>query len=351
MTTRRELANAVRALAMDAVEAAKSGHPGMPMGMADIAEVLWNDFLQHNPANPKWPNRDRFVLSNGHGSMLQYALLHLTGYDLPMAELKRFRQLHSKTAGHPEYGHTPGVETTTGPLGQGLANAVGFALAEKVLAAHFNRPGHAIVDHHTYVFLGDGCLMEGISHEVASLAGTWSLGKLVAIYDDNGISIDGEVHGWFTDDTVKRFQAYGWDVIGDVDGHDAEAIKRALSQATAQRERPTLICCKTIIGFGAPHKQGKEESHGAPLGKDEVAAARQQLGWSHPPFEIPAEIYAGWDAKDKGAKREQDWNAAFDAYAKAHPELAAELKRRLAGELPADWADKSQAYIAKLQSE
>ncbi|HET6803892.1 MAG TPA: transketolase, partial [Frateuria sp.] len=351
MTTRRELANAVRALAMDAVEAAKSGHPGMPMGMADIAEVLWNDFLRHNPADPKWPNRDRFVLSNGHGSMLQYALLHLAGYDLPMAELKRFRQLHSKTAGHPEYGHTPGVETTTGPLGQGLANAVGFALAEKVLAAHFNRPGHTVVDHHTYVFLGDGCLMEGISHEACSLAGTWGLGKLVAIYDDNGISIDGEVHGWFTDDTAKRFEAYGWNVIRDVDGHDAEAIRRALTQATSQGDKPTLICAKTIIGFGAPNKQGKEESHGAALGKDEVAAAREQLGWRYPPFEIPAEIYSGWDAKAKGAKREQEWNATLDAYAKAHPELAAEFKRRLAGELPADWADKAQAYIAKMQAE
>ncbi|UGB37585.1 transketolase [Frateuria soli] len=351
MTTRRELANAVRALAMDAVEAAKSGHPGMPMGMADIAEVLWNDFLRHNPADPKWPNRDRFVLSNGHGSMLQYALLHLAGYDLPMAELKRFRQLHSKTAGHPEYGHTPGVETTTGPLGQGLANAVGFALAEKVLAAHFNRPGHTVVDHRTYVFLGDGCLMEGISHEACSLAGTWGLGKLVAIYDDNGISIDGEVHGWFTDDTARRFEAYGWNVIRGVDGHDPEAIRRAITQATAQSDKPTLICARTIIGFGAPHKQGKEESHGAPLGKDEIAAARQQLGWNHPPFEIPAEIYAGWDAKAAGAKREQEWNAALDTYAKAHPELAAEFKRRLAGELPADWAGKAQAYIAKMQSE
>ena len=351
MTTRRELANAVRALAMDAVEAARSGHPGMPMGMADIAEVLWNDFLQHNPANPHWPNRDRFVLSNGHGSMLQYALLHLSGYELPMAELKRFRQLHSKTAGHPEYGHTPGVETTTGPLGQGLANAVGFALAEKVLAARFNRPGHAVVDHHTYVFLGDGCLMEGVSHEVASLAGTWGLGKLVAVYDDNGISIDGEVRGWFTDDTARRFEAYGWNVIRDVDGHDAAAVRKALAQATGQGEKPTLICARTIIGFGAPHKQGKEESHGAALGKDEVAAAREQLGWQHAPFEIPADIYAGWDARTVGAKREQQWNDAFAAYATAYPELAAELRRRLAGELPADWAAKSQAYLAKLQAE
>jgi transketolase len=351
MTTRRELANAVRALAMDAVEAAKSGHPGMPMGMADIAEVLWNDFLRHNPGNPHWPDRDRFVLSNGHGSMLQYALLHLAGYDLPLDELKRFRQLHSKTAGHPEYGHTPGVETTTGPLGQGLANAVGFALAEKVLAAHFNRPGHAIVDHHTYVFLGDGCLMEGISHEVASLAGTWQLGKLVVVYDDNGISIDGEVGGWFTDDTPARFEAYGWHVIRDVDGHDADAVKRALAQATGQREKPTLICARTIIGFGAPHKQGKETCHGAPLGQDEIAAARAQLGWHHAPFEIPADIYAGWDAQKTGAQREQDWNAAFAAYAVAHPQLAAEFERRLAGELPPDWAEKSQAYIAELQAE
>ena len=351
MPTRRELANAVRALAMDAVEAAKSGHPGMPMGMADIAEVLWNDFLQFNPGNPGWFNRDRFVLSNGHGSMLQYALLHLSGYDLPIDELKHFRQLHSKTAGHPEYGHTPGAETTTGPLGQGLANAVGFALVEKILAARFNRPGHAIVDHHTFVFLGDGCLMEGISHEVASLAGTWQLGKLVAVYDDNGISIDGEVEGWFTDDTPARFEAYGWNVIRDVDGHDAEAVKKALAQATAQSERPTLICAKTIIGFGAPNKQGKEESHGAALGKDEIAAARVQLQWNHAPFEIPAEIYAGWNARDKGAARERAWDEAFAAYAAAHPELAAELKRRLAGELPQDWAEKSQAFVAKLQAE
>jgi transketolase len=351
MTTRRELANTVRALAMDAVEAAKSGHPGMPMGMADIAEVLWNDFLRFNPTNPKWANRDRFVLSNGHGSMLQYALLHLTGFDLPMEQLKQFRQLHSKTAGHPEASETPGVETTTGPLGQGLANAVGMALAEKVLAAHFNRPGHAVVDHHTYVFLGDGCLMEGISHEVASLAGTWGLGKLVAIYDDNGISIDGEVHGWFTDDTPARFEAYGWNVIRHVDGHDAEAIGKALKAATSQSDKPTLICAKTIIGFGAPHKQGKEESHGAPLGKDEIAGARDALDWRHPPFEIPAEIYAGWDHKAKGAATEQAWKDAFAAYAKAHPELAAEFQRRFSGELPADWAQKSQAYIDKLQME
>nr|WP_199041499.1 transketolase [Dyella sp. ASV24] len=351
MTTRRELANAVRALAMDAVEQANSGHPGMPMGMADIAEVLWNDFLQHNPTNPKWFNRDRFVLSNGHGSMLQYALLHLTGYDLPMDQLKRFRQLHSKTAGHPEASETPGVETTTGPLGQGLANAVGFALAEKVLADHFNRPGHEIINHHTYVFLGDGCLMEGISHEVASLAGTWKLGKLVAIYDDNGISIDGEVHGWFTDNTPERFEAYGWNVIRAVDGHDAEAIKKAITAATSQSDKPTLICARTIIGFGAPHKQGKEESHGAALGKDEVAAARDELDWRYAPFEIPAEIYAGWDHKKAGAEREQKWHDAVAKYTSAFPELAAEFNRRVSGELPSDWAQKSQAYVEKMQAD
>ncbi|MET3652810.1 transketolase [Dyella japonica] len=351
MTTRRELANAVRALAMDAVEKANSGHPGMPMGMADIAEVLWNDFLQHNPTNPKWFNRDRFVLSNGHGSMLQYALLHLTGYDLPMDQLKRFRQLHSKTAGHPEASETPGVETTTGPLGQGLANAVGFALAEKVLAAHFNRPGHEIVNHHTYVFLGDGCLMEGISHEVASLAGTWKLGKLVAVYDDNGISIDGEVHGWFTDNTPERFEAYGWNVIRGVDGHDADAIKKAITAATSQSDKPTLICAKTIIGFGAPHKQGKEESHGAALGKDEVAAARDELDWRYAPFEIPAEIYAGWDHKKAGAERERVWHDAVAKYTAAFPELAAEFTRRISGELPSDWAAKSQAFVDKLQAD
>lgn len=351
MTTRRELANAIRALSMDAVEAANIGHPGMPMGMADIAEVLWNDFLQFNPANPHWLNRDRFVLSNGHGSMLQYALLHLTGFDLPMNELKNFRQLHSKTPGHPEANETPGVETTTGPLGQGLANAVGFALAEKVLGAHFNRPGHTVVNHHTYVFLGDGCLMEGISHEVASLAGTWKLGKLIAIYDDNGISIDGEVHGWFTDNTPERFEAYGWHVIRNVDGHDADDVLNALKQATGQSDRPTLICARTTIGFGAPNKQGKEVAHGSPLGKDEVAATRVQLGWNYPPFEIPEEIYKGWDAKAAGAEREQKWNETFEAYVKAHPELAAELKRRVAGQLPADWAEKSQAFIAKMQQE
>jgi len=351
MTTRRELANAVRALAMDAVQQANSGHPGMPMGMADIAEVLWNDFLKHNPTNPKWFNRDRFVLSNGHGSMLQYALLHLTGYDLPMDQLKKFRQLHSKTAGHPEASETPGVETTTGPLGQGLANAVGFALAEKVLADHFNRPGHEIVNHHTYVFLGDGCLMEGISHEVASLAGTWKLGKLVAIYDDNGISIDGEVHGWFTDNTPERFEAYGWNVIRGVDGHDPEAIKQAITAATSQSAKPTLICARTIIGFGSPNKQGKEESHGAALGKDEVVATRDALDWRYGPFEIPAEIYAGWDHKKAGAEREHVWHDAVAKYSAAFPELAEEFNRRVSGELPSDWAAKSQAYVEKMQAD
>ena len=351
MTTRRELANAVRALAMDAVEAANSGHPGMPMGMADIAEVLWNDFLQFNPGNPKWPNRDRFVLSNGHGSMLQYATLHLSGFDLPMSEIERFRQFHSKTPGHPEAADTPGIETTTGPLGQGIANSVGFALAEKVLAQHFNRPGHDIVDHRTYVFAGDGCLMEGISHEAASLAGTWKLGKLVLIYDDNSISIDGEVEGWFTDDTAKRFEAYGWNVIGVVDGHDAEAVKNALAQATSQSEKPTLIICKTIIGFGAPNKEGKEEAHGAALGKSEVAAARDMLDWRYPPFVIPDEIYAGWDKKKVGAEREKTWNDKFAKYEAAYPELAAEFRRRTASELPKDWASKSQAFVEKMQAD
>ncbi|MBU6199785.1 MAG: transketolase, partial [Xanthomonadaceae bacterium] len=330
---------------------ANSGHPGMPMGMADIAEVLWNDFMSHNPANPKWFNRDRFVLSNGHGSMLLYSLLHLSGYDLPIDELKRFRQLHSKTAGHPEASEFPGIETTTGPLGQGLANAVGMALAEKVLAARFNKSDFSIVDHYTYVFLGDGCLMEGISHEAASLAGTLKLGKLIALYDDNGISIDGEVHGWFTDDTSRRFEAYGWEVLRDVDGHNPEAIKAALVSAAIDPDKPTLICCKTIIGFGAPTKQGKEAAHGAALGKDEVAAARVALAWNHPPFEIPAEIYAGWDAKKQGADREAQWGALFAKYKNAYPELAAEFERRTKGGLPDDFGAKANAYIAKLQSD
>ena len=347
--SRRDLANAIRFLAIDAVQAANSGHPGMPMGMADIAEVLWNDYLSHNPANPGWFNRDRFVLSNGHGSMLQYALLHLSGYDLSIEDLKQFRQLESRTPGHPENFMTPGVETTTGPLGQGLANAVGMALAEKLLAQRFNRPEHAIVDHRTWVFMGDGCLMEGISHEVASLAGTLGLGKLVFFYDDNGISIDGEVEGWFTDNTPQRFESYGWQVIPDVDGHDADAIRAAVEQARANTEQPTLICCKTIIGFGSPNKQGKEDCHGAPLGDDEIALTREALGWQHGPFEVPSDIYAAWDAKEKGAAAEKAWEEKFAAYEKAEPELAAEFKRRMAGELPADFSEKAQAYIQECQ--
>jgi transketolase len=350
MPSRRERANAIRALSMDAVQKANSGHPGAPMGMADIAEVLWRDHLKHNPGNPQWADRDRFVLSNGHGSMLIYSLLHLTGYDLSIDDLQNFRQLHSKTPGHPEYGYTPGVETTTGPLGQGIANAVGFALAEKVLGAQFNRDGHNIVDHRTYTFLGDGCMMEGISHEVCSLAGTLGLGKLTAFYDDNGISIDGEVEGWFTDDTPARFEAYGWQVIRNVDGHDAAEIQTAIQTAQAETARPTLICCKTVIGFGSPGKQGKEECHGAPLGNDEIAATRAALGWNHGPFEIPAEIYAEWDAKAAGAAAEAEWNQRFAAYAKAHPQLAAELQRRMAGELPADFAEKSAAYVQDVAS-
>ncbi|RIA34800.1 transketolase [Ectopseudomonas oleovorans] len=348
MPSRRERANAIRALSMDAVQKANSGHPGAPMGMADIAEVLWRDYLKHNPSNPNFADRDRFVLSNGHGSMLIYSLLHLTGYDLSIDDLKNFRQLHSKTPGHPEYGYTPGVETTTGPLGQGIANAVGFAIAEKVLGAQFNREGHEIVDHNTYVFLGDGCMMEGISHEVCSLAGTLGLGKLIAFYDDNGISIDGEVEGWFTDDTPKRFEAYGWQVIRNVDGHDAEEIKMAIETARKSVDQPTLICCKTTIGFGSPNKQGKEECHGAPLGNDEIALTRANLGWNHGPFEVPADIYAEWDAKEAGAAAEAAWNDKFAAYAAAHPELAAEFKRRIAGELPADFAEKAAAYIAEV---
>ncbi|MDN7138330.1 transketolase [Pseudidiomarina sp. 1ASP75-14] len=351
VSERKHLANAIRALSMDAVQQANSGHPGAPMGMADIAEVLWRDYLKHNPENPDWADRDRFVLSNGHGSMLIYSLLHLTGYELPIEELKNFRQLHSKTPGHPEYGYTPGVETTTGPLGQGLANAVGMALAEKVLAAQFNRDEHNIIDHNTYAFLGDGCLMEGISHEVCSLAGTLGLGKLVAFYDDNGISIDGEVEGWFTDDTAKRFAAYGWHVIDSVDGHDAEAIKTAVDAAHAETARPTLIICKTIIGFGAPNKQGSESCHGAPLGDDEIAAARKELGWSYGPFEIPDDVYQAWSAKERGAEQEQAWEQRLAAYAQAYPELAEELKRRLAGDLPADFDAHAQAYIEQLQAE
>ncbi|HRL94470.1 MAG TPA: transketolase [Pseudomonas sp.] len=348
MPSRRERANAIRALSMDAVQKANSGHPGAPMGMADIAEVLWRDFLKHNPSNPSFADRDRFVLSNGHGSMLIYSLLHLTGYDLSIDDLKNFRQLHSRTPGHPEYGYTPGVETTTGPLGQGIANAVGFALAEKVLGAQFNRPGHNIVDHHTYAFLGDGCMMEGISHEVCSLAGTLGLGKLVAFYDDNGISIDGEVEGWFTDDTPKRFEAYGWQVIRNVDGHDADEIKTAIETARAEHERPTLICCKTTIGFGSPNKGGKEDCHGAPLGAEEIALTRAALKWNHGPFEIPADIYAEWDAKQAGAAAEAEWNQRFAAYAAAFPELASEFTRRSKGELPADFSAKAAAYIAEV---
>ena len=347
MPSRRERANAIRALSMDAVQKANSGHPGAPMGMADIAEVLWRDYLKHNPGNPQWADRDRFVLSNGHGSMLIYSLLHLTGYDLGIEDLKNFRQLNSRTPGHPEYGYTAGVETTTGPLGQGIANAVGMALAEKVLAAQFNREGHGIVDHYTYAFLGDGCMMEGISHEVASLAGTLRLNKLIAFYDDNGISIDGEVHGWFTDDTPKRFEAYGWQVIRNVDGHDADEIKTAIETAR-KSDAPTLICCKTVIGFGSPNKQGKEECHGAPLGNDEIVATRAALGWNHGPFEVPAEIYAEWDAKEAGAAREAEWNQRFAAYQAAHPELAAEFQRRVKGELPADFAEQAAAYVAEV---
>ncbi|OAI10072.1 transketolase, partial [Methylomonas koyamae] len=356
MPSRRDLANAIRALSMDAVQKANSGHPGAPMGMADIAEVLWNDFLNHNPNNPKWANRDRFVLSNGHGSMLIYSLLHLSGYNLPIDELKQFRQLHSKTPGHPEYGYTDGVETTTGPLGQGITNAVGFAIAERALAGQFNRPGHDIVDHYTYVFLGDGCLMEGISHEACSLAGSMKLGKLIAIYDDNNISIDGEVRGhgdvtgWFLDNTPARFEAYGWHVIPKVDGHDPEAVKKAIEEAKKVTDKPSIICAQTIIGFGSPNKQGKEECHGAALGEAEVAATREQLGWPHAPFEIPVDIYAGWDAKAKGDRLESAWNDKFAAYRAAHPELAAEFERRMAGKLPGDWAEKANAFIADVNA-
>ena len=348
---RRELANAVRALAMDAVERAKSGHPGMPMGMADIAEVLWNDHLRHNPANPAWPDRDRFVLSNGHGSMLIYALLHLAGYDLPTAELENFRQLHSRTAGHPEFRLTPGVETTTGPLGQGIANAVGMAIVERALAARFNRPGHEVVDHRTYVFAGDGCLMEGISHEACSLAGTLGLGKIIVFWDDNGVSIDGDVEGWFTDDTPRRFEAYGWHVVRDVDGHDWRAVEAAIEAARAEGGRPSLLCCRTTIGWGAPTKAGTASTHGAPLGADEVAGAREAMGWPHPPFVVPDDVRAGWDARARGAEAEAKWRERMEAYRAAWPELAEELERRLAGALPADWSSVSEAAIADIAGE
>ncbi|WJY15603.1 transketolase [Pectobacteriaceae bacterium CE90] len=350
MSSRKELANAIRALSMDGVQKAKSGHPGAPMGMADIAEVLWRDYLSHNPSNPHWANRDRFVLSNGHASMLIYSLLHLTGYDLPIEELKNFRQLHSKTPGHPEVGHTVGVETTTGPLGQGIANAVGMAIAERTMAAQFNRPGHEIVDHHTYVFMGDGCMMEGISHEVCSLAGTLKLGKLVAFYDDNGISIDGHVDGWFTDDTAARFESYDWHVIRGIDGHDAEAIKRAIVEAQQVSDKPSLLMCKTVIGFGSPNKAGTHDSHGAPLGDAEVAATREQLGWKYGPFEIPAEMYAEWDAREAGQCKESAWNKEFDAYARAYPDLAAEFTRRMNGELPANWQAESAKVVEQWQA-
>lgn len=345
MVTRRTKANALRALSMDAVQQAKSGHPGMPMGMADIAEVLWSDFLRYNPSNPEWADRDRFVLSNGHGSMLLYALLYLTGYALPVKELRNFRQLHSATPGHPEFGCAPGVETTTGPLGQGLGNAVGMALGEKVLSAQFNRPGHTIVDHRTYVFLGDGCLMEGISHEACSLAGTLGLGKLIAIWDNNGISIDGEVDAWFTDNTAQRFRAYGWQVIEDVDGHDADSIARALEQAGKDSSRPTLLCCRTVIGWGSPNKQGRESSHGAPLGEDEVALVRETIDWPYAPFEVPEEITAAWCAREVGAAREVDWSERFTAYRTAHPALAAEYERRMNGDLPTDWQVGASTFI------
>ncbi len=347
MPSRRELANAIRVLSMDAIQKAKSGHPGAPMGMADIAEVLWNDHLKHNPANPKWVDRDRFVLSNGHGSMLIYSLLHLSGYDLSMEDLKSFRQLHSRTPGHPEYGYAPGVETTTGPLGQGIANGVGMALAERTLAAQFNRDGHSIVDHYTYVFLGDGCMMEGVSHEACSLAGTLGLGKLIALWDDNGITIDGHTEGWFREDVAKRYEAYGWHVVRDVDGHDADSVGRAIREARSVNNKPSLLCCKTVIGYGAPNLCGSHDCHGAPLGDDEIQATRENLGWKHAPFVIPEEIYAGWDAKAKGADAEAAWNERFAAYRTAYPELAAEFQRRMAGELPADWATAAAAHIAE----
>ena len=345
MASRQELANAIRALSMDAVQKANSGHPGAPMGMAEIGEVLWNNHMSHNPTNPEWVNRDRFILSNGHGSMLIYSLLHLTGYDLPMSEIQSFRQLHSKCAGHPEYGYAPGVETTTGPLGQGISNAVGFAMAEKLLANQFNKPGHDIVDHYTYVFMGDGCLMEGVSHETCALAGTWGLGKLIAFWDDNGISIDGHIEGWYTDDTAGRFESYGWHVVRDVDGHDFDAIDKAIKEAKSVSDKPTLICCKTIIGKGSPNKSGSHDCHGAALGEEEVALTRKELGWEHDPFVIPQDIYDGWSQKDKGQELESAWNTKFAAYEKEFPELASEFKRRMANELPADWQQKVDALI------
>ena len=344
MATRQELANAIRALSMDAVQKAKSGHPGAPMGMAEIGEVLWNHHLKHNPSNPDWADRDRFILSNGHGSMLIYSLLHLTGYDLPMKEIENFRQIHSACAGHPEYGYAPGVETTTGPLGQGISNAVGFAMAEKLKANQFNKLGHDIVDHYTYVFMGDGCLMEGVSHETCALAGTWGLGKLIALWDDNGISIDGHIEGWYTDDTAGRFESYGWHAIRDVDGHDPDAVDKAIQEAKKVTDKPTLICCKTIIGKGSPNKSGSHDCHGAALGEDEVALVRKEIGWEHDPFVIPQDIYDGWNQKEKGQAKEDAWNAKFNAYAKEFPEMAAEFKRRMAGELPADW-DKLSAGV------
>ncbi|MEK8089802.1 transketolase [Thermithiobacillus plumbiphilus] len=349
--SRTDLANAIRALSMDAVQAAKSGHPGMPMGMADIAEVLWNDFLVHNPKDPNWLNRDRFMLSNGHGSMLQYSLLHLAGYDLPMEELKRFRQWGSRTPGHPEYGYTPGVETTTGPLGQGLANGVGMALAERLLSAEFNRPGHDIIDHYTYVFLGDGCLMEGVSHEVCSLAGTWKLGKLICFYDDNGISIDGHLEPWFTDDTPKRFEAYQWHVVRDVDGHNPDAIKAAIEEARSVKDKPSMIVCKTIIGHGSPNLAGTHDCHGAPLGENEICLTRDNLGWPHEAFTVPEEVYAGWDAREKGQRAQAAWNERFQAYKAAYPQDAAALERRMSGELPANWAETVKGYIDGLLQE
>ena len=345
MATRQDLANAIRALSMDAVQKAKSGHPGAPMGMAEIGEVLWNHHLSHNPTNPDWANRDRFILSNGHGSMLIYSLLHLTGYDLPIKEIESFRQLHSKCAGHPEYGYAPGVETTTGPLGQGISNAVGFAMAEKLLANEFNKPGHDVVDHHTYAFLGDGCLMEGVSHEACALAGTWGLGKLIAFWDDNGISIDGHIDGWYTDDTAKRFESYGWHAIRDVDGHNPDAIEKAIQEAKKITDKPTMICCKTIIGKGSPNKSGTHNCHGAALGEDEVALVRKEIGWDHAPFVVPQDVYDGWNQKEKGQAREAAWNAKFDVYSKEFPDLASELKRRMSNNLPANWKKISENLI------